>query len=292
MNENETISFWNKLNIKTTIVILVIPFLVIGFFSHTNIRIQLINLDLTPITVELVGPLLVFYFLYSRAASGTWKEKLKQVLEALYLFKDKKHLKYAVENLVSIVLLSFSLILPIFFMQSNLLANFGYIVDNNMHDIIINYLIEFFKNIGLVTMWEEIVFRGYFLNYILRKSKIFKSQFCKRSLAIFISSIVFMTFHIFTLTPYSPEIRLWGVFLFGLFLGINLITNKNLLSNIVIHAVINVEITEISKIIQKISSGIMSIGVENFKKILNKIYECGFRNYNIDLKDCINSSLS
>lgn len=286
LNEDEETLFWNKTNIKYTFAILGIPFLLLAFFSHTNIRIQISNFDFTGIVIEFIGPFLVFYFLYKHSASGNWKTKIRQVLEALYLFKDQKNLKDALVNFVIISLLSFSLILPVFLSQSNLFGSLGYVENLNIYDIVINYFISFATNVILITTWEEILFRGYFLNFVFRKMKKYK-----KFSSIVISSIIFMGFHIFTLTPFNPDIRLLSVFLFGLFLGYNLIINKNLLSNIAIHAILNVEITQISEIIQSTSSSIITTGTKNFNDILNRIRDCGLQNYKIDLDSCIKSAI-
>lgn len=287
MEDNEENVFWKKSRFWHLAVIIIVSFVNLAIFSSTTLRLRISpNLDLTQLFVEALGPALIFCFLFRYSASGGIKSRVKQILEALYLWRGRKRLVDSLVNVIVVWLLAFSLILPILLLQSQLFSTLGYAFNFNLTTILLDYLIMFFTNILLVAFWEEILFRGYLLNFISRKVKWFNWAW-----AIVISSIVFMIYHIFSTPSINPEIRYLGVFAFGLFQGYNLVRNKNLFSNIVVHANINVEITEISNIIQNVTTKIMETGAQNFSTILNKIGNCA-QSKGIDINNCIKQALN
>lgn len=189
-------NFWSKSKLWHIFVIFGFSFFVLALFSSYNISLRLFDVDLTLIFVEAFGPILVFIFLYEFSASGTRKERLRDILEAMYIWRDKKHLKDAFSNIVIWGLLSFSLVLPILVLQANLFNSLHYVFKFSFTDAITNYLSVFVLNLFLVTIWEEILFRGYLTNFIHKKMKRFKIFS-----SILISSLIFMIFHIFSTGP-------------------------------------------------------------------------------------------
>ena len=209
----------------------------------------------------------------------------------LYVWKDKKHLTDALKNVALISLLSFSLILPILLIQSNMFSNLGYTFNFSFYDEIIGYLVTIVSNIAIVTIWEEMLFRGYLQNFLLNSTFKKLNRF-KGTFSVVASSFVFMIFHIFTIipSPLSAEIRLLSVFIFGLFLGYNLLINKNLWLNIVIHANLNFEINKISSVMIDTISSVIKVGSQNFNMILNKINACA-QSQGFNLTDCIKNAV-
>ncbi|MDD5416520.1 MAG: type II CAAX endopeptidase family protein [Candidatus Aenigmarchaeota archaeon] len=291
LESNLKSTFWDNGKMWHPILIFLISFLTLIIFSSTNIL--LLNARITEIFVVGIGPLAIFILLYMKYTEKTKKphERIKQVLTELHLMGNKKYIKETMINLIVWSFFSFAIVLPIITSKIDIYNYLGYPIDFNVYDLLFVYFNTLIYNILFVTIWEEILFRGYFFNICYNKIK--RGRLI---LSMLSSSLLFAIYHMFVASPFSYFIYLPSAFIFGIFLCYNLSMGKNLWSNIIIHANVNYILYNISNTIAEINDKLARGMVNNVNTtvndILNKISQCAKTNGFNEIDNCIKNAIA